>query len=154
MREYPTHPLIGIGVIVWQQEDVLLVKRNQPPRQGQWSIPGGLQKLGETIFETAIREVLEETSVIIKPYKVITVVDAIEHDHMDRLQYHYTLIEIAATYESGVLSAADDISDSCWIPWTNIATLVEWETTIDVIHFAAHQRINNQEGSFALTYQT
>ena len=59
---------------------VLLIRRAHPPRQGEWSLPGGLQKLGETVFEAAAREVMEETGVAVRPLAVVDVVDLIERD--------------------------------------------------------------------------
>ena len=81
-REYPDRPLVGVGVLIWRGPadggEVLLIRRARPPRQGQLSIPGGLQELGETVFETARREVAEETSLEVEPVRVVDVVDFIE----------------------------------------------------------------------------
>ena len=42
---------------------LLLVKRSQFPYKGAWALPGGFLRPGETIEETAKRELLEETGV-------------------------------------------------------------------------------------------
>ena len=60
-REYPDSPLVGVGAIIVDQGRVLLVKRGYPPLAGEWSIPGGVLELGETLREAAIREAKEET---------------------------------------------------------------------------------------------
>jgi len=60
-RSYLDYPFVGVGVVVWKADKFLLIQRGKQPRLGQWSIPGGRQELGETVQETAIREVLEET---------------------------------------------------------------------------------------------
>ena len=52
-REYPDRPYVGVGVIVFRDQEVLLVKRNKDPNKGFWSIPGGKQILGETLIEAA-----------------------------------------------------------------------------------------------------
>ena len=62
-REYPDRPYVGVGVIVFRDQEVLMVKRNKEPNKGQWSIPGGKQMIGETTAEAATRELLEETGV-------------------------------------------------------------------------------------------
>ena len=40
-REYPDRPYVGVGVIVFRDQEVLMVKRNKEPNKGQWGIPGG-----------------------------------------------------------------------------------------------------------------
>ena len=49
-RAYPTAPVVGVGAIVWRDERILLIRRARPPQAGQWSIPGGRQEVGETLF--------------------------------------------------------------------------------------------------------
>ena len=65
-REYPERPFVGVGVVVLRGNEVLLIQRGKAPNKGQWSIPGGKQRLGETIVQTVHRELLEETRVKIK----------------------------------------------------------------------------------------
>ncbi|MCS7269368.1 MAG: NUDIX domain-containing protein, partial [Geminicoccaceae bacterium] len=50
-REHPTRPVVGVGAVILRDDRVLLVRRRRPPRQGQWSLPGGAQELGETVEE-------------------------------------------------------------------------------------------------------
>ena len=59
-REYPHRPWVGIGVVALRGEEVLLIRRGRPPRQGEWSLPGGGQRLGEPAEACARRELLEE----------------------------------------------------------------------------------------------
>src|SRR3546814_8321532 len=56
VNDYPNRPLIGVGVVVFKGDRVLLIRRGKPPREGQWSLPGGRQRLGERIAATARRE--------------------------------------------------------------------------------------------------
>ena len=96
-REFPDRPIAGVGVVVLGAKGVLLVKRAKPPRQGQWSLPGGAQKLGETVFEAARRETLEETGLEIEVLGLIDVVDSIASDDGGgEIRYHYTLIDVLA----------------------------------------------------------
>lgn len=79
-REYPDRPIAGVGVVVLKNDKVLMIRRGREPRAGQWSIPGGKQRLGETWHETAAREVREETGVEIEVIGLVDVVDAIVRD--------------------------------------------------------------------------
>ena len=66
---------MGVGIVVWRDGKVLLVRRANPPKAGQWALPGGAQELGETLFEAAMREVKEETGITVKPYRIITALE-------------------------------------------------------------------------------
>ena len=47
-RDYPDRPFLGVGAVIIDDRRVLLVRRANPPLQGEWSIPGGLVETGET----------------------------------------------------------------------------------------------------------
>lgn len=113
-REYPDRPWVGIGCIVFRGEHVLLVRRGKPPRIGQWSLPGGAQHVGETAEEAARRELREETGIEVGPMALAIVVDAISRDDAGRAQYHYTIIDFAAAWQSGEARAGDDVSEVAW----------------------------------------
>jgi ADP-ribose pyrophosphatase YjhB (NUDIX family) len=125
-RLYPDRPMVGVGVVVWRDDRVLLVKRGRAPMAGQWALPGGAQALGETLFEAAIREVREETAIVIRPYRIITALDLIEREG-DRIAYHYTLIEIAADFKAGEIVVGDDAADAGWFEPDEIARMDAWD---------------------------
>ena len=60
-RDYPEHPIIGVGAVIVQAGRVLLVRRDTEPLRGEWSVPGGMLELGEKLRDGVRREVLEET---------------------------------------------------------------------------------------------
>ena len=139
-REYPDRPWVGVGIVVWRHDQVLLVRRAKPPRLGEWSIPGGAQSLGETVFEAALREVREEAGVEIRPTGIVTVVDSVIRDAGHRTQYHYTLVEISAEWVAGEPTAGDDVDDVRWATQEEAATLVTWDETLRIIAEAARLR--------------
>ncbi len=132
-REYPKHPLVGVGVVVCRGGEVLLIRRAKAPRQGQWSLPGGLQELGETVFECARRETREECGIEIEPLEVIGIVDAITPDDQGRARFHYTLIEVLAEWRSGEPKAGDDAMDVAWHDPAKVGELGMWEQTPRII---------------------
>ena len=139
-REYPSRPICGVGIVVFDQQKVLLIRRGKPPRQGDWSIPGGKQKLGETLQEAARREVQEETGIEIGPLKLVDVVDSIFKDSQQRIQYHYCLIDWMGEYQSGTLNAADDAADAKWFDVNALQTLGLWDKTLEIIKKADELR--------------
>ncbi|MDV7340305.1 NUDIX hydrolase [Terasakiella sp. A23] len=120
MRTYPDRPWVGIGVVVHRGEEILLIKRAKEPNKGIWSLPGGAQHVGETVFDGAAREVLEETAIYIKDPQFIDCVDSIHTDEDGRVKYHYTLIEVSCLYDHGGLKALDDAAAARWVPYSKL----------------------------------
>ncbi|MFQ6000234.1 MAG: NUDIX hydrolase [Anaerolineae bacterium] len=114
-REYPSWPIVSVGVVVRKGSRVLLVRRGQEPRKGEWSIPGGIVELGETIRETARREVQEECGMEVQVGEVLDVIDAIYQDQEGRVRYHYVLVDLVATHLSGELKPGSDIDEARWV---------------------------------------
>lgn len=115
-REYPDRPWIGIGVIAFRGEEVLLVRRGKPPRLGSWSLPGGAQHLGETAQEAARRELLEETGIEVGPLLLADVVDAVTHDEAGAVRYHYTIVDFCGEWTGGEARPGDDVDAVAWAP--------------------------------------
>jgi 8-oxo-dGTP diphosphatase len=139
-REYPCRPIVGVGVVVWHDDRVLLVRRGKPPRWGHWSLPGGAQQLGETVAEAARREVKEEVGVDVALGGIVATVDLIERDPQDRIRYHYTLVDFVAEAPSGAVRAGSDAADARWFSIAEIEALGLWSETVRVIKLAAERR--------------
>lgn len=132
-REYPTLPMIGVGVVVWKEERVLMIRRGKPPRLGEWSLPGGLQELGETVAAAGTREVMEETGVTIGPAVLVDIVDAIYPDEAGRIRSHYTLIDLTARWAAGEPVAGDDALAAEWKTLREIEAMDLWPETRRII---------------------
>ena len=137
MSDYPNRPLIGVGVIVFKgapgAERVLLIRRGKPPRQGQWSLPGGRQRLGEAVRETAAREVREETGCAVAVTALLDVVDSMTRDGEGQLQYHYTLIDFLAEWREGEARANGDAAEVAWADPGDLAPYDLWSETVRLI---------------------
>ena len=142
-REYPEYPMVGVGVVVWKGEAVLLIQRGKPPREGAWSLPGGRQELGETTREAGVREVLEETGLEIEIKDLIDVVDSINRDDSGRVRMQYTLVDYWAEWVSGVLTAGTDAADARWVNPEDLPDYNLWDETHRVIDLSAKARSNS-----------
>ncbi len=146
-REYPARPICGVGVVVRQGDAVLLIQRGNPPRRGDWGLPGGVVELGETLREAAQREVREECGIEIALGDVIDAVDLLQRDDAGRLQYHYILVDFVAAYASGDVRAASDVLDARWVAPRDLDTYALPAITREVIDKAtSHRTTRNHTG--------
>ena len=132
-REYPNRPYVGVGVIVFHDQEVLLVKRNKEPNKGQWSIPGGKQMIGETAIDAAKRELLEETGVKVNQLLLVDVVDAIIPDVEGKIKYHYTLVDYMGQWQSGESRPGDDAQEVRWVRLNELSLYSLLEKTMNII---------------------
>jgi 8-oxo-dGTP diphosphatase len=132
-REFPELPLVGVGAVIIENARVLLVKRAHPPLEAQWSIPGGVLEVGEMVREAAIREVREETGLIVEPGDLLGVYDRVLRNAEQRVQYHYVLIDFLCRPAGGELQAADDATEVRWYTCEELPVLRLAEDTLDVI---------------------
>ncbi len=122
-REYPETPLVGVGAVILDQGRVVLVKRKFPPLAGDWSIPGGRLKIGETLREGVVREAREETGLTVDPIELLGVYDRLLLDEAGRILYHYVLIDFLCRRLTGELQASGDADDARlpFAGWRHIA---------------------------------
>jgi len=131
--EYPERPIAGVGVVVFRNEEVLLVKRKKAPYKGQWSIPGGKQRLGETVTKAARRELMEETGVEVNELTLIDVIDIIVPDEEGKILYHYIVADYRAHWQSGECSPGDDAQDVQWFNLNKLGSISLLDKTRKII---------------------
>jgi 8-oxo-dGTP diphosphatase len=132
-REYPDSPLVGVGAIIIEDGRVLLVKRGHPPLAGEWSIPGGVLELGETLREAAIREAREETCLTVETVELLGVYDRVRRDDDGRAIYHFVLVDFLCRRVTGEAEAADDADEVRWFAPAEAAELNLADDTAEVI---------------------
>jgi ADP-ribose pyrophosphatase YjhB (NUDIX family) len=113
-REFPETPLMSVGAVVVEGGRVLLVRRGSEPLKGEWSLPGGLVELGESLEAALIREVGEETGLIVQPLELIELLDRIHRDGQ-RVRYHYVIADYLCRVTGGQLRAASDADAVRWV---------------------------------------
>jgi ADP-ribose pyrophosphatase YjhB (NUDIX family) len=132
-REYPDRPLIGVGAIIIDRGRALVVRRATEPLKGEWSIPGGVLELGETLRAGVAREAKEETGLDVLPIAVLDVYDRIIADAEGKTRYHYVLIDYLCEVQGGEASAASDVSEVKWITRTELETFPIADAAEEVI---------------------
>jgi 8-oxo-dGTP diphosphatase len=132
-REYPDAPLVGVGAIIIERDRVVLVRRGHPPAAGEWSIPGGVLEVGETLRQAAVREALEETGLRVEVGELLGVYDRVLRDADERTRYHYVLVDFLCRRIAGEFEAADDAAEARWFTRGEVARLALPEDTAEVI---------------------
>ncbi|MEM7765996.1 MAG: NUDIX hydrolase [Pseudomonadota bacterium] len=131
----PAKPVVAVGVVCLRDNNVLLVRRAKPPRQGAWSLPGGHLEWGERAADAALRELSEETGVTARLLGLVDVVDVIYPAH------HYVVLDYAAAWTAGDPVAADDALAAEFAPLDQLAPYDLSADTIAIIE-AATQRFS------------
>jgi 8-oxo-dGTP diphosphatase len=135
-REYPDRPLVGAGAVIIVDGRVALVRRGAQPRRGEWSIPGGLVELGETLRQAAEREALEETGLTVQAGEVLEVFESLERDGKGKILYHYVVVDLECRYVSGELRAGGDATEALWAREDELAKLGVSDAATKVIRKA------------------
>jgi 8-oxo-dGTP diphosphatase len=112
--EFPAAPVVGVGAVVLKENQVVIVKRRFPPREGEWSLPGGRVHLGEPLADALRRELREETGLEVAIGPIVEVFERIHRD-ADRVRYHFVVVDYLCTCQGGELCAGDDVEDARWV---------------------------------------
>lgn len=107
---------------------LLLIRRGREPGRGLWSLPGGRCEPGETAAETAVREVREETGLVVAAGRLI---GRVERPGLDGGVY--LIDDIACTVLGGELAPGDDADDVRWVDATGLALLPLTEGLLDAL---------------------
>ncbi len=132
------NPIPAAGVILVENDSILLVKRGHPPRIGWWCIPAGFMEWNEHPSQTAVRELEEETGLKVRLNSFFEV-----YSGQDDPRSNAILMLYLGDIVGGEMKAGDDALEVRWFPFDHLP---------EQIAFAAHvqaladyqQRIRNR----------
>ncbi len=117
-REYPQRPMVGVGGVIIVEGRALLIRRGSEPLLGEWSIPGGMLELGETLEEGVARELLEETGLTVRVIELIEVFDRIyvestagANENKKGPRFHYVIVDYLCERVGGNAVAGSDVTE-------------------------------------------
>ena len=111
-------PGVGVGAVVVDSDQLLMIRRGRGPAAGEWSVPGGRVEAGETLAEAVVRELLEETGLEGVCGAFVGWDERIGED------FHYVLLAFRVTLlEEAEPVAGDDAAEAAWVPLADVAEL-------------------------------
>ena len=128
---------------------VLLIRRGSEPRRGEWSIPGGMLELAETLEEGVVRELREETGVQVRVLELLEVFDRIVYateanppgGGHNQPRFHYVIVDYLCERISGEPLAASDVTDAKFVSETDLEDFSLTPIVLRILHkaFALHR---------------
>ena len=119
--EYP-RPCVSADVVVIDEsgDSILLIQRKKDPYAGHWALPGGFMEMDEPVEATAIRELQEETGLVVDSVLQIGAYSAVDRDPRARV---VTVAFLARVSKHAEIKAADDAADVRWYSLDDVPTL-------------------------------
>lgn len=121
------NPVPAAAAAVRRGSDVLLCRRRIEPYLGSWTLPAGYQEVDESIESTAIREVREETGLVVRLTGLLDVMTTTDDPRKAAILVVYLAEEV-----DGELQPGDDADEVAFHPLDDLP---------DNVGFINHRRI-------------
>jgi 8-oxo-dGTP diphosphatase len=136
----------GVGVVIVRSDGnaVLLIRRRWPPYRGRWGLPGGFVVFGELPSAAAVREVREETSLEVRPERLLLMrIETYPRPQgADRLLSLYYLAEVVG----GCERAGDEVEALGWFEWDALPSRLAGRYLAGILD-AARAAVNLSRGA-------
>ena len=124
---------MGVGALIFDRDRVLLVQRGNEPLKGWWSLPGGAVETGERLEAAVLREVFEETNLVVKIVRFGEIFERFMLDADGKTEYHYVLLDYVCEVVGGTLAAGSDSADVRWFGLEELKELPITSGTLEVV---------------------
>lgn len=131
--------VLAMGLV--EDEDWVAIVLNRWPIGLVWSLPGGRLEPGESLTDCVVREVQEETGLLVAPVELAYVVDA----HNRVYDQHYLVHVFSCRVAAGQLRAPQNdehVVDARWVRREEVARYITWSTYRDpmLAYLAGHEQ--------------
>ncbi len=111
---YPERPILAVSAAIIRDGKVLIVRRARPSAAGLYTLPGGGVELGETLRDAVVREVREETALVVEPVALAGYRETIGRDGEGRIERHFVILPFAARWIAGEPRLSEELSEAAW----------------------------------------
>jgi 8-oxo-dGTP diphosphatase len=105
----PNVPVLAVGAVCIRDGRLLLILRGRDPGSGQWSLPGGRVRPGETLVQAVRRELREETGLEGHVGPLVGLAERISPGN-----HHFVILDFWVDPEPGHARPGDDAKDCTW----------------------------------------
>jgi ADP-ribose pyrophosphatase YjhB (NUDIX family) len=133
-RAYPDRPFLAVSAAIVRDGKILVVRRARPPALGLYTLPGGAVEAGETLTAAVVREVREETALVIEPVALAGHREAIIRDQDGKVERHFVILCFAARWLAGEPALNEELSEARWLDASELRGL---QTTEGLAEIAA-----------------
>lgn len=122
-------PIPAAAAIIFDDTGrLLLVRRGKPPHQGHWSVPGGKCEPGETVEAACVREVVEETGLVVE---IVRLAGRVVRPAPTGT--NYVIADFVCRIVDGSLTAGDDAAAAGWFRLTDLVNLPMVDGLVDTL---------------------
>jgi 8-oxo-dGTP diphosphatase len=133
IRAYPERPYLAVSAAIIRDRHVLVVRRARKPALNLYTLPGGAVELGETLHEAVMREVREETQLVIEPLALAGEREVIVRDAQQRIERHFVILCFAARWLSGESVLNEELDDARWLEPPALAALKTTDGLAEIV---------------------
>ena len=109
-----SRPQLAVSAGIFRDGKILLVRRARDPARGVYTFPGGRVEFGESLTEALIREIREETGLVIEIVGLAGYREALPPRTGGH--GHFVILPFAARWIANEVSLNDELDDARWLP--------------------------------------
>lgn len=120
--KYPRPAVTADCIVITKETEpkVLLIQRGNEPYKGCWAFPGGFMDMDETTEECAIRELEEETGLVVGHVQQIGAYSKVDRAPRGRT---ITVAHLALIDSPVPIKGQDDAASAQWFPLSTLPPL-------------------------------
>jgi mutator protein MutT len=122
-RIYPDRPFLAVSAAIIRDGKVLVARRARGPAFGLWTLPGGVVEAGETLEEALIREVREETGMMVEPVGLAGHREVVSRDAERRVERHFVILCFASRWIAGEPVLNEELGEARWMELGELGSL-------------------------------